>query len=144
MPRANCGVAVAGLSDSDALVQYGPTLFATVSQPGQAGVGSKSKVVPFLIDSGASHSCIDYELARDLDLPVIDRIPMCGITGSQDHDVVLCQITIPDVSHVMTGRFACVHLTAGGQAHQALFGRDFLKHVVMIYDGEQAKVTVLK
>lgn len=146
MPRAECGFA-----DSDGrllpeqLEQYGPTIYANVSQPVSAvGQPVLSKVVPFLIDTGATQSCIDSQLAKELMLPVIDRIPMCGISGQHECDVVLCHIQVPSVTHSMSGRFACVELANGGQPHSALLGRDFLKDVVMIYDGALGRVTIMK
>ena len=128
------------------LERFGPTIHAIVSQPAVPNLASpqqvQSQVVPFLIDTGANESCIDARVARALQLPVIDIIPMCGIGGVHPCDVVMCQIQIPNVSHSMSGRFACVDLE--GQPHQALLGRDFLKHVVMIYDGASGHVTILK
>lgn len=146
MSRADCGFRSAdGVEGHDLLIRIGPTIFAAVAQPAVPGATEiKSRTVPVLVDTGASHSCIDADLARELELPVIDKIPMSGIGGAQDHEVVMCQITIPSVGHTMSGRFACVHLAAGGQPHRALFGRDFLKHVVMIYDGESGRVTIMK
>lgn len=146
MSRAEGGFWIDGRFQPELLEQRGPTLWATIAQPvGDSASGKVlSQSVPFLVDTGAYESCIDADLARELKLPVIDRIPMCGISGQTDHDVVLCQITIPSVGHSMSGRFACVDLLRGGQPHAALLGRDFLKHVVMIYDGAAGRVTIMK
>jgi hypothetical protein len=42
----------------------------------------------------------------------------------------------------MWGEFAGVHLTAGGQRHQALIGRTFLRRFHMTYDGLTGEVTI--
>lgn len=146
MPRAECGIVTPdGKPTNDGLVHVGPTVLANVSQPVTEGATEiKNKSVLFLIDSGATCSCIDATLAEELELPVIDRIPIGGVAGSSDHDIVLAQLTIPSIGFAMSGRFASVHLKAGGQVHEALFGRDFLKHVVMIYDGMHGRVSILK
>lgn len=146
MPRVECGIITPdGKHTTDGLIAVGPTILANVSQPIVDGVpDTKNKSTLFLVDSGASHSCIDAALATELALPVIDRIQIGGVAGAHEHDVVLAQLTIPSIGFVMSGRFAAVHLTAGGQPHEALFGRDFLKHVVMIYDGMHGRVSILK
>ena len=146
MPRAECALPDQdGIYKPEVLERWGPTIWATVAQPVTANSTKVlSDSVPFLVDTGASECCIDTALAQRLELPVIDRVPMCGITGQADHDVVLCQIMIPSVGHSMSGRFACVDLTRGGQPHMALLGRDFLKHVVMIYDGSIGRVAIMK
>jgi hypothetical protein len=40
------------------------------------------------------------------------------------------------------GLFAGVNLAAGGQPHQALIGRTFLRHFTMIYEGRTGTVTI--
>ena len=143
----------AGFSDSndglapDLLVRYGPTLWVHIGfdpdfQPGTSSPDLPDVPCPALVDTGATESCIDSALALDLDLPVVDRQTVSGVHGSNAVNFHLAQIYIPDLSHTEFGLFAGVHLTAGGQPHQALMGRTFLKNVLLMYDGTTGSVTI--
>src|SRR5438093_12968301 len=107
MPIANCGFPPVSiirgsnppkvLSGRDALVLKGPTtsveigfnpdLFhsdpAIVQQAIQSAHSQPpaQQVVEALIDTGASDSCIDEELAQQLQLPLIDHQQGSGIGG---------------------------------------------------------------
>ena len=126
------------------MATYGPTLWVTVSHFAQdTQTGEKpSQVVPALVDTGATESCIDSKLAEELGLPVIDEMDMSGVNGMQRHDVYLASVNIPDLEFLQYGRFAGVDLRDGGQEHQALLGRTFLQNVILIYDGMRAQVTL--
>lgn len=115
----------------------------TVSHFAQdAQTGEKpSQVVPALVDTGATESCIDNKLAEELGLPVIDEMDMSGVGGMR-HNVYLASVSIPDLEFLQYGRFAGVDLRDGGQEHQALLGRTFLQNVILIYDGLRAQVTL--
>lgn len=49
---------------------------------------------------------------------------------------------IPVFAFTMWGEFAGVHLAAGGQRHQALVGRSFLRRFRMDYNGRTGEVTI--
>ena len=95
-----------------------------------------------LVDTGASESCIDSLLAYQLNLPIIDRAPIAGSLGKKEVNMHLAQIHIPSLGRTIYGSFAGVHLLAGGQPHQALIGRTFLKYFVMVYEGHSGTVTL--
>lgn len=95
-----------------------------------------------LIDTGASESCIDENLAIKLQLPIVDVISIAGAGGPQDHNVYAAEVNIPALSFKQFGRFAGVHLSAGGQSHQVLLGRTFLQPMIMVYDGRRGHVTI--
>lgn len=131
----------------DLLVRYGPTLLVQIGfdpdfQPGTARPDLPDVPYPALVDTGATESCIDSALAVDLDLPVVDRQTVSGVHGSNAVNFHLAQIYIPDLHHTVYGLFAGVHLTAGGQPHQALMGRTFLKEVILVYEGTTGSVTI--
>ena len=103
--------------------------------PGVSGVQA-------LVDTGATESCIDSQLAAQLNLPIVDRRKVSGAHGAQEVNVHLAQVHVPALSFTIYGAFAGVHLAAGGQQHRALIGRTFLQHVMMTYDGRTGLVTV--
>lgn len=146
MPLADAGFSDqdSGRPDGRLLVAYGPTLRVTVSHFAQdAETGeTPTEVVAALVDTGASESCIDNQLAEDLGLPVIDEMDMSGVGGTKKHKVYLASVNIPELEFGQYGRFAGVDLRDGGQLHQALLGRTFLQNVILIYDGLRAQVTL--
>jgi len=95
-----------------------------------------------LIDTGASESCIDENLAIKLQLPVVDVISIAGAGGAQDHNVYAAEVNITALNFMQFGRFSGVHLSAGGQSHQVLLGRTFLQTMIMVYDGRRGHVTI--
>ena len=135
-------------TDQAALVRLGPTLLVQIGfdqafQPDTATPPSlPESQLAALVDTGASDSCIDSDVARDLQLPVVDQRRIAGIQGPYTTNVCLAQMHIPDLSFTVYGRFAVVHLAAGGQPHFALLGRDFLRHFSMTYEGRTGSVTI--
>ncbi len=135
---------------SDLLLILGPTLGVQIGFDEQyrPGIGRlpalPSSLHPGLVDTGASLSCIDSDLAVLLDLPVVDRKPVAGVHGAQEVNMHLAQIYIPTLQHVVYGEFAGVHLKAGGQQHLALIGRHFLQAFTMTYDGRTGSVIIRK
>ena len=143
MPTVDCG-----FDNSDELALAGPTVAVEVGFDPDARFGDgdvprlQSGPLPALVDTGAGESCIDSELAIRLNLPVIGRQQVSGIGGMVQVDVHLAQINLPGLGTTIYGRFAGVHLIAGGQPHYALIGRDFLSHYTMTYDGRRGVVTL--
>lgn len=150
MPRTKCGfVDTPGLKGSDALVIHGPTLLVdigfdaafTVPTPGVIPTPAV-KGIWALVDTGATESCIDAELAASLALPVIDRRPIAGVGGRKEVNMHLAQIFVPSLNFTVYGAFAAVDLAAGGQTHRALIGRTFLNRFTMIYIGTTGDVEI--
>lgn len=98
--------------------------------------------LPALVDTGAFASCIDSDLARDLGLPIVNRGRVAGALGTGEVNFHLAHIYVPELSWTIGGRFAGVHLAAGGQPHVALLGRTFLRRFTMRYDGRTGSVTL--
>ncbi len=115
------------------------------SVPGATGapVAIPSVQVPALIDTGASESCIDEQLAQQLQLPLINTTVRSGIGGSITLNVYLAHITIPSIV-VEYGQFTGVHLQAGSQLHKALIGRKLLDDVLLVYDGSTGIVRLAR
>jgi predicted aspartyl protease len=152
MPSTKCGFddVPGGATGSELLTRYGPTLSVDVGfdpdfvqkdgptatpKPGMTGIHA-------LVDTGAGESCIDSELAAQLNLPVVDRRMVSGAHGSQEVNMHLAQVRVPSLNIVIYGAFAGVHLAAGGQFHKALIGRTFLDAFTMVYEGNTGTVTI--
>ena len=149
MPLADAGFRDAnGRPDGAKLLEYGPTLSVSVSHytsedaPTSLAAEDEPVSTIALVDTGATQSCIDIQLAQDLRLPVIDTVQLSGSDGAKTHPVYLAAVNIPSLEFQQYGRFAGVALAEGGQPHRALLGRTFLQSVIMIYDGVRAQVTL--
>ena len=147
MPSASCGFGdYAGTPGRDRLEHYGPTLsveigFDPLFQPGSVNRPElPAEQRSALVDTGALASCIDAALAAELGLPLFTRGNIAGVGGVSEIQYHLAQIYIPSLNWIMYGSFAGVHLSAGGQPHQALIGRDFLKNFRMTYEGRTGEV----
>lgn len=144
MARAECGFE----GRPDELVQYGPTIVVRIGFSPEVSFDSGDRAsLPStqffaLVDTGASESCIDSAVAMELGLPVVDREMVAGVHGAAPANVHLAHIYIPDTHVWINGRFAGVHLQAGGQPHSALIGRDVLRHFTMVYDGLTGAVNI--
>lgn len=144
MARAECGFE----GRPDELVQYGPTIVVRIGfTPEVSHDGGDRPSLPStqffaLVDTGASESCIDSAVAMELGLPVVDREMVAGVHGAAPANVHLAHIYVPDLGIWINGRFAGVHLQAGGQPHSALIGRDVLRHFTMVYDGRTGMVSI--
>ncbi len=127
-----------------ALIENGPTADVMVGWLVENEEDNAPDAIPAkaLIDTGASQSCIDEDLAVQLQLPVVDIISISGVGGAQDHNVYAAEVNITALSFKQFGRFAGVHLSAGGQSHQVLLGRTFLQPMIMVYDGRRGHVTI--
>lgn len=150
MRTTKCGFDSAnGLHGADLLTFHGPTLLVTIGfdetydDKGVVPPRGDAQDVRALVDTGATESCIDSQLATTLNLPVVDRVRISGVGGAHEVNVYLAQIHVPALSFTLTGRFSGVHLSAGGQPHLALMGRTFLRHFTMVYEGMTGTVTLV-
>lgn len=142
-----------GFTDGNALVHKGPTLNVQIGfDPLHLALPDGNlyipklpdAVLPALVDTGATESCIDSSLAKQLNLPVVDRRRVAGAITAEKVDVYLAQIYVVSLDHVIYGRFAGVNLKSSGQEHYALIGRTFLRHFSMTYNGKSGSVTISK
>ncbi len=150
MPSIKCGFddIAGGASGAEMFTSYGPTLLVDIGfdpnfkpvsgaipTPGITGVYA-------LVDTGAGESCIDSVLAAQLNLPIVDKRMVAGAHGAQEVNMHLAQVRVPSLDINILGAFAGVHLEAGGQSHQALMGRTFLRNFTMVYEGRTGTVTI--
>lgn len=126
-------------------IGFNPDLFhsdpARVQQATAAIHAQPSQqLVQALIDTGATESAIDEQLARELNLPLIDHIHGSGIGGTEQFDVYLGYVRIAALGYIQYGRFMGVRLRAGNQPHQALLGRSLFQAMLLVYDGRDGSV----
>lgn len=139
-----------GRVDPQALIANGPTLQVVVShyvpdatpEDETTGPETRSKTVKALIDTGASHSCIDEAVAQELGLPVVDLQMVGGVAGARQHNVYMARVSLIGTQVEEYGRFTGVNLSESGQHQHVLLGRSFLRRTIMIYDGLRSTVTV--
>lgn len=155
MPVIECGPGFymgPSAAPADALIDFGPTLVVDVAFHPSAMSASKegdpalpqSGPVLALVDTGATESCIDSQLAEELGLPVVDDRKIAGVGGVHDVPVYLGQIVVPQLSFVQHGLFSGVDLGGKKGTHRVLIGRTLLKGLMMIYDGVRGQVTLAK
>lgn len=144
MPLAEAAfVDSGGKPDHAALIEFGPSLEVVVSpfvDPVQRP--TEGHTTHALVDTGATQSCIDIQMAESLGLPVVDYVMIAGATGASRHPLFAANVAIPSLEIFQFGAFAGVDLTAGEQPHRVLLGRTFLQSTIMIYDGVRAQVTL--
>ena len=143
-----------GFTDSDEytgselLAQFGPTLPVFVGFDIRFWEGQVStpdlpaRLMPALVDTGASNSCIDSTLAKELGLPIVDEDTVGGVGGALRVDVYWAQLYVPTLEMGFSGPVAGVHLNEGQQRHAVLIGRDFLEHFTMVYEGNTGSVRI--
>ena len=101
-------------------------------------------LLPALIDTGASNTCIDVTLAKALDLPVVDRQTLVGVHGPQETDFYRAQVHVPDLRAMFDRSVAGLPLRSERLPFFALLGRDFLKLFTMTYHGPTGSVTIVR
>lgn len=138
------------LTAAELLIELGPTLHVDIGFDVDYRVDAPDiaaklpmKGAAGLIDTGAGISCIDAGLAMSLHLPVIERIELSGVGGRAETNMYLAQIHVPELRFTLYGQFAGAALAAGGQRHDVLIGRDFLRYFRLTYDGPSGGVTLL-
>lgn len=152
---ADCGFQDEGrASGRQLLVYFGPTLevrvgfdmqFWSAQSANQEGtVQPILPPIPFpaLVDTGATESCIDDQLAETLELPVVDEVQVGGVGGAHQAQVYLAQIYIPALEIGYSGRVIGARLSDGDLMHRVLIGRNFLQHLKLAYDGPSGSVTI--
>jgi predicted aspartyl protease len=95
-----------------------------------------------LIDTGATTSCIDNDLAQRLGLPVIDQVQM----ASASHASTQCPVYPVSFEIVGTNlRFEIARatgVTLVAQGLSLLVGRDVLHSCLLVYNGPKGDITI--
>ena len=134
-----------------ALQQRGPIVQVSISleQSFAQALLSQGKTLPTaesgfaLIDTGASHTCIDDEVARRMGLPVIDVAMMTSASHpATQQNIYPVQIEMVGMPlSIGSPRTMGANLKAQGLI--LLIGRDVLANTVLIYSGATGQVTFM-
>ncbi|MBC6497883.1 MAG: hypothetical protein GDA54_06165 [Alphaproteobacteria bacterium GM7ARS4] len=128
----------------DILEHWGPTAYVSIGKPidvyhqfqQQGNTGVRMSREPFyaLMDTGATCSSIRIDVAQNLGLKVVDKQPLRGVTGVEQHPIYLGFIMIKNVPAMnVYGRLFGIH--ADNLApHRVILGRDFMRGGLFIYD----------
>ena len=131
------------------LHQRGPVIQVTATIEQNAGKALLAKGVALptpksglaLIDTGASNTCIDDDVARELGLPVIDIAHMQSASHAKHQcNVYPVTIDIPGVVNLNSPRTMGAALA--GQGLLALIGRDVLGRCTLFYNGPLGQITL--
>ena len=130
----------------DVLVSTGPIIKVKVgfdrAYRGRGLPQVVDRVLPALVDTGATNCFIDGDVAIAHHPPVVDQDAATGIFGPETVNMYLGQLVIPELDgYTVYGRFAGVDLSGLGVA--ALVGRwPVLARCVMSYDGRSGSVVL--
>ena len=134
--------ATSGFPDEPARLEAeGPHLKVSLGLgPNGALVAERS--LSALIDTGASHSVIDGELAEQMGLPQIGVGKFAGVSGQDEGFKYLATVAVPELNWVDQGVFLGVPLAEGQFDYRVLLGRNFLRHFALVYEGRNGVVIV--
>jgi predicted aspartyl protease len=144
------GGAVVSLPPALALAGRGPCVQITLGlvQAMAAPLLQQGKSVPQpvsgigLIDSGASHTCIDDAAAVQLGLPVRDVVTVASAShAATRQNVYPAQIEIVGLPIAIAAKNA-IGAPLAAQGLLALIGRDVLQHCTLFYNGPSGSITL--
>jgi len=101
-----------------------------------------------LIDTGATRSAIDSSVVWALGLVPKTTVNIVGSTGVQDQDGFAVRFVFPDFPYIpgqilqFDPEIVTASPTLALCGLTALLGRDFLTHMILIYDGKAGRYTI--
>ena len=107
----------------------------------QRGISTMSQQGLALIDTGATSTAIDDQVAQHLKLPVVDK----GAMVSASHNNHPCNLY--PVQFTLSGQISLEAPKAMGvnlapQGFIAIIGRDVLRQCVMVYNGHTGSISL--
>ena len=131
------------------LAQRGPIIPVTlmVSDAHRQALEQAGKSIPAaanglaLVDTGASHTCVDEATAKAMHLPVIDRATITSASHAGNNvPVFAAKLVIPRFTNINLDRVPGANLKP--QNLVALIGRDLLANAVLVYNGSEGLVSL--
>ena len=95
-----------------------------------------------LIDTGATCTCIDDELARRLGLPVIDVCTIASASHEKSEQNVYPALIELIGASISIDAPRAVGAALASQGIVALIGRDMLQHCLLFYNGISGELTL--
>ena len=133
------------------LVQTGPILLVNIEDDPEYKYSENGSTfnsgitqVKALIDTGATFSCIDDDLAQSLDLPLVDRRMFCLLNGKRELNAYLAHIVVPALSLFQHGIFYGLSFDEIDRPYRAVIGRTFLRDMMLVYDGRTGSVRITR
>lgn len=133
-PSPRLGVSAGSIRLSEA----GPLIEVEVGQPNSVieSMKAQGRDIPpstslvALIDTGASISAINADIAQQLGLLQTGAVPIGGVGGVREHPVYAAALRIPGGPE-----YGAVQLIGAYLQQQMLIGRDILCSMTLVYDG---------
>ena len=131
------------------LERVGPRLQVRVAMPG-ALTTARTEANDFvpepiagyaLFDTGATRTCIDREILERLELSPVGWTPVSTPSEKTQMGEYACAVHFPDRSALDSDPSFVLGANLKDQGYIALIGRDFLRRMVLIYDGPGARIT---
>lgn len=122
------------------LAQDGAIITVQIGSPN----GGSPITIKAMIDTGASISTINSQVAQNAGLQQTGETQLGGVGGVQDSAIYAAAVTLPDYN--VTVNPVQVASVAGQLPAQAdmLIGRDVLENLVMTYDGGQGQISLVQ
>jgi predicted aspartyl protease len=131
-----------------ALQQRGPVIpvSLTIEQNMGKTLSQQGKTVPTkqgvaLIDTGASRSAIDEQVAKDLGLPIVNVAKMTS-ASHEEHPCNLYPVQFSILPNIVFQSPQTVGAKLATQGFVAIIGRDVLQKCVLIYNGGSGQITL--
>ena len=88
-----------------------------------------------LIDTGATSTCVDEVVAKQLNLPVIDVVSIASASHPDaKQNVYPALIEVVGIA-IKFNAFRAIGVPLANQGIHVLIGRDLLQHCVLFYNG---------
>jgi predicted aspartyl protease len=95
-----------------------------------------------LVDTGASRTCIDETTAKQMGLPLVDRVSIASASHSSTlRNVYPVTVEIVGLPHQIHALHA-VGAALRSQGLVALLGRDVLESCTLFYNGVSGEITI--
>ena len=95
-----------------------------------------------LIDTGCSHTCVDYRALEYLGIPFIDFASVSTPGGEEQMRVYPVKLEFPELGNFSHGFDRVSGVDVASQGIYVLIGRDLLANFSMQYDGPSKKFTI--
>ncbi len=111
-------------------------------------LASKGRTVPAqqerlgLVDTGASRTCIDISITRQLGLLPLQTTPVATPSGIEERGVYPVRLEFPDMPIPTHAFLRVLAVDLAGMGVGVLIGRDILQNCLMIWNGRTGEVTL--